>query len=84
MGKLEREITKIPCPNCKRDIEVTYINILNQREAKCNRCRSMYKFSSSDTSNLRSAISNLERAQEKFSDAFHRALKGADIIIKNR
>lgn len=83
MGDLEREKTEIPCPKCGRDIEVSYRDMYSRKEAKCSRCKSMYKFNSSDASNLNSCIKNFERAQEKFGEAIQRILKGADIILKN-
>ncbi len=83
MGDLERQKTEIPCPKCSRDIEISYRDMYSRREAKCRRCGSKYKFNSSDASNLRSKISDFERAQDKFGEAIQRILKGADIELKN-
>jgi len=89
MGKLEKERTQLPCPKCKKKIEVTYFDIYAKKEAKCSSCGTTYKFKPSDAYNLQSAISNLEKAQEnlekagdKLSDAIQKTLKGADILLK--
>lgn len=82
MTKLERQVTELPCPKCERGIEVTYYDIFGRREAKCKRCGSMYKFKPLDASQVKSAISNLEKAQEKLGDAIQKALKGADVLLK--
>lgn len=82
MGKLEKEKTTLPCPNCKRDIEVTYYDMYSRREAKCRRCGSFYKFGSSEASNLRSRIQDVERSQEKFAEAIMKIMEKAEITIK--
>lgn len=89
MGKLENEKTHLPCPKCKKEIQVTYHDIYAKKEAKCSSCGTTYKFKPSDANNLHyaisnveSAISNLEKAQGKLSDAMQKTLKGADILLK--
>lgn len=83
MIKLEKEKTILPCPKCKRDIELTYYDMYSRREAKCRRCGSFYKFGSSEASNLRSRIRDVGRAQEKFADAMEKIKEKAEITIKN-
>lgn len=82
MSNLEREKKELPCPKCKRPIKTTLYDMFNKKEAKCS-CGSMYKFDSSAASNLRSAISNLEKAEEKFTEAMQKIMSTADIVIKN-
>jgi len=82
MGKLDKKMTGLPCPKCDRAIEVTYYDIFGKKEAKCKRCGSMYKFKPLDASHVKSAVSGLERAQEKLGDAIQKALKTADVQLK--
>ena len=80
---LEREKTEIPCPSCNRDIELTYRDLSgSKREVKCRRCKSSYKFNSSDQSKFRSAIRDFERSQKKFGEMLQRVIKNADILIE--
>ena len=82
MGNLEREKTEIPCPSCGRSIELTYRDLaVSKREAQCRRCKSSYKFNSSDQSRFRSAIRDFERSQEKFGDMMQKVISNADILI---
>tara|TARA_B100001013_G_C24449173_1_gene378862 strand:+ start:88 stop:342 length:255 start_codon:yes stop_codon:yes gene_type:complete len=82
MGNLEREKTEIPCPSCGRSIELTYRDLAgSKREAQCRRCKSSYKFNSSDQSRFRSAIRDFERSQEKFGDMMQKVISNADILI---
>ena len=82
MGSLEREKTEIPCPSCGRSIELTYRDLAgSKREAQCRRCKSSYKFNSSDQSRFRSAIRDFERSQEKFGDMMQKVISNADILI---
>ena len=83
MGNLAKEEMELPCPKCGRDIEVSYYTMYSRKEAKCSRCKSMYKFNSSDASNLNSCIRNFETAQDKFGKAIQRIIKGADREIKS-
>ena len=82
MGSLEREKTEIPCPSCGRSIELTYRDLAgSKREAQCRRCKSSYKFNSSDQSRFRSAIRDFQRSQEKFGDMMQKVISNADILI---
>ena len=82
MGNLEREKTEIPCPSCGRSIELTYRDLAgSKREAQCRRCKSSYKFNSSDQSRFRSAIRDFERSQEKFGNMMQKVISNADILI---
>lgn len=80
---LEKEKTSLPCPKCKRPIEITYYEMINRREAKCHRCGSIYKFTSRSTSELKRSIRTLEKAQEDFTDSFQEMISSADITLKN-
>ncbi len=82
MSGLEKEKTNLPCPSCRKDIEISYYDMFSRKEAKCRRCGSLYKFNSSDASNLRNRIRDLEKAQVKFGEAIQDIVKGADITIK--
>ena len=83
MGNLEREKTEIPCPSCGRKIELTYRDLAgSKREAQCRRCKSSYKFNSSDQSRFRSAIRDFERSQEKFGDTMQKVIANADVVVK--
>ena len=83
MGNLEREKTEIPCPSCGRSIELTYRDLAgSKREVQCRRCKSSYKFNSSDQSRFRSAIRDFERSQEKFGDTMQKVIANADVIVK--
>ncbi len=97
--KLERQKIQLPCPKgcSSRKIEITYYDICSRKEAKCGRCGSKYKFGYSEASNLRSAMSyvdrltdeierkskDLERRVKDFEKANERLLKSPDIEIKN-
>lgn len=83
MFGIEREKKELPCPKCKRPIITTLYDMCSRKEAKCYSCGSMYKFDSSAASNLRSSISNLEKAQERFTEAFQKLISTADMVIKN-
>ena len=83
MGNLEREKTEIPCPSCSKSIQLTYRDLAgSKREAQCRRCKSSYKFNSSDQSRFRSAIRDFERSQEKFGDTMQKVIANADVLIK--
>ena len=96
--KLEKTTIEFPCPKgCSIKIKITYYEICSRREAKCSRCGSKYKFGSSETSNLRSAMNyvdritkdieskakELERKIKDFEKANERLLKSPDIELKN-
>ncbi|MBD3233221.1 MAG: hypothetical protein GF315_05810 [candidate division Zixibacteria bacterium] len=80
MKKFVDEKANLLCPKCKKDIEVSYKDILTHKEAICKKCGSGHKFSSSDRSSLRSAVSNYERAQDNFGNAMQKLIKGADVL----
>ena len=82
MSQLEKQKTTLPCPKCSKDIELSYYDMFSRKEAKCRRCGSLYKFNSSDASNLRSRIRDYEKAQDKFGEEIQKIVKGADITIK--
>ena len=83
MGNLEREKTEIPCPSCGRSIELTYRDLAgSKREAKCRRCKSSYKFNSSDQSRFRSAMRDFERSQKKFGETMQKVIASADVLVK--
>ena len=83
MGNLEREKTEIPCPSCGKSIELIYKDLAgSKREAQCRRCKSSYKFNSSDQSRFKSAIRDFERSQEKFGDTMQKVIANADVLIK--
>jgi hypothetical protein len=96
--KLEKKKIELPCPKgCSKKIQITYYDICSKKEAKCSRCGSKYKFGSSEASNLRSAMSyvdritndienkskELERKIKDFQKANEKLLKSPDIEIKN-
>jgi len=78
---LEKEIKELPCPKCKKAIKISMYDMYTKKEAKCSSCKSMYKFDSSAASNLRSALTSMENAEKKFSDAFQKLISTADITI---
>ena len=83
MGNLEREKTEIPCPSCGRSIELTYRDLAgSKKEVQCRRCKSSYKFNSSNQSRFRSAIRDFERSQEKFGDTKQKVIANADVVVK--
>ena len=82
MGNLEREKTAISCPSCSRKIELTYRDLAgSKKEAQCRRCKSSYKFNSSDQRRFRSAIRDFEKSQKKFGDMMQKVISNADIIV---
>jgi uncharacterized Zn finger protein len=83
MNDIEKEKKELPCPKCKRPIKTTLHDISSKKEVKCTSCGSMYKFDSSAASNLKSSIANMENAQKKFADAFHKLLTTATVLINN-
>lgn len=83
MSDIEKEKKELPCPKCKRPIKTTLYDICSRKEVKCTSCSSMYKFDSSAASNMKSSIANMENAQKKFSDAFHKLLTTASVLINN-
>ena len=83
MSDIEKEKKELPCPKCKRPIKTTLYEICSRKEVKCASCGSMYKFDSSAASNMKSSIANMENAQKKFSDAFHKLLTTASVLINN-
>ena len=65
---IEKQKTSLPCPKgCRRPIEISYYEICSRREAKCRRCGSKYKFGSSEVSNLRSAIRDVQRKTDEIT-----------------
>ena len=66
--KIEKQKISLPCPKgCSRSIDLTYYEICNRREAKCSRCGSKYKFGSSEVSNLKSAIRDVQRKTDEIT-----------------
>ena len=80
---LEKQKTKLPCPKCKKDIEITYYEMINRREAKCRRCGSKLNVDFSSSSRFKAKLRNLEKAQEDFDKAFNEMISTADITLKN-
>jgi hypothetical protein len=71
MPSIENETFDFDCPNpkCERPFPVRYGDAFNSRRARCSRCGAEITFDSSAASNLRSALSDLQRAEEKVSKA---------------
>jgi len=84
MGTMDREKVQMECPGCKRPLEAIYYDIFSRREVKCNRCGSSLKFDFSSASQVHSAITDLERAQEKLEKAIQEAIHRAELTIKKR
>ena len=65
---IEKQRISLPCPKgCSRAIEISYYDICSRREAKCSRCGSKYKFGSSESSNLKSAIRDVQRKTDEIT-----------------
>ena len=65
---IEKQKISLPCPKgCSRAIEISYYDICSRREAKCSRCGSKYKFGSSEASNLKSAIRDVQRKTDEIT-----------------
>jgi len=65
---IEKQKIPLPCPNgCSKAIEISYYEICSKREAKCGRCGSKYKFGSSEASNLKSAIRDVQRKTDEIT-----------------
>jgi transposase-like protein len=82
MSNMDREKTIIPCPGCKKEMEVTYSDIYSRHEAKCRRCGSSMKFNYSATAQFKSILSELGRAQEKVGKAMQKVIETAELTIK--
>ncbi len=84
MSELENEIQEIPCPKCRNKvIKIKISDMISRREAKCSSCKSKYEFGSSEVSTLKSAIHDLEKAQDKYEDSLNKIMDKAKIIIIN-
>ena len=65
---IEKRKISLPCPKgCSRAIEISYYDICSRKEAKCGRCGSKYKFGSSEASNLKSAIRDVQQKTDEIS-----------------
>lgn len=82
MLSIEKQKTTVPCPGCKKDIEVTYYEMYMRKEAKCRRCSSSYKFGSNEVSNLRLRMRELDKAQDKLADAVKLMVDKATATVK--
>lgn len=78
----EKQQVSIPCPNCKKDIDITFHDMIIRKAAKCRRCKTSYAFKSTDTSRLRSAIRDVDRTQDKFLKTYEKMISNADILFK--
>ncbi len=78
MSSVENDIQNLECPGCKKPIKVSYYEIISRKEAKCTRCNSLYKFNSTELSNLRSSIKNVETANKKLEELFYKIVSKAE------
>lgn len=78
------ESIPLTCPNpkCKKDLSIKISEVVSRGRVRCSRCNSEVILSSSATSNLRSAISEMERAKDKLSRAMSQLMSNAQFNIK--
>lgn len=91
MSEFEKQEVSISCPNCKRDFDARVYDLAHRHEAKCPRCGTLFKFSSSGVSTLQSKIRDIDRAFDAlakargaFDDALENAFESAQVILKKR
>ena len=59
----------LACPKCKKDLGLKISDILNRGKARCSSCGSEVIFDSSAIYNVKSAISEFERAMQNVDKA---------------
>lgn len=68
-----------PNPKCKKDLSTKISDVVNRRKVHCSRCGSEIIFNSIAISNLRHAISELERARVKLTQAMSQLTLKAEL-----
>ena len=84
MTDIEKQRIELECPGCKREIEISYYNLINRREARCMRCSSSLKIQSMNASRLSQALRYFERAQSDVQKELEEAIEKAELNIKRR
>jgi len=84
MPKISDSSIPLTCPNpkCKRDLKTEISEIISRRRVRCNRCGSEIVLSSSAISTIRSAMSEMEKAKGKLSNAISKLMSNAQFNIK--
>jgi DNA-directed RNA polymerase subunit RPC12/RpoP len=77
-------IIPLTCPNpkCKKDLTSKVSDIISRGRFKCSRCGSEILLNSSAVSNLRSAVSELDRAKDKIAKVMGNIMSNAQFNIK--
>ena len=75
----------LTCPKCNKDLSTRLSNILSSSRVRCSKCSSEIVFSSAAVSNIRSAISEVDRNAREIEHAkkeFERAKSHLDEKFK--
>lgn len=81
MPLLESETFEFPClnPDCRQPFSGRYGDAVDLRRTRCPDCGSEFTFDLSEASILRSALSDLERAEAKIARALGQIILKAQI-----
>lgn len=82
MSSFDRVEFALGCPSCKKEMKVMFGDVYGSRRAKCQKCSAEITFDSSASSNLRLAVQELERAQDKLEKAKKSVLDRAQMKLK--
>ena len=78
--------SELTCPNpkCKKDLGLKYSDIINKGKAHCMKCGCEITFNHTAINNLKAAIYDSEKANEKLSAAKNHIMANADVNIKTK
>lgn len=84
MGSFDRAEFKYKCAksSCKSDQSVRYSQAWDSRKLRCSRCGSEIELDSSAANDLRSAVRDIEKGEERLSKALSQIFKNAKLQIK--
>jgi hypothetical protein len=82
MPSVEKEPIPLDCPGCRKPIGATYHDILTKPEIRCSKCHSGFRFDSAAKSHLRTALSNLDKAQRELSKAVDNLMAKVELMVK--
>jgi hypothetical protein len=82
MATYDKERLELACPSGRKPLNPTFYEVLGEPEIKCPKCASGYRFDSSAKSPLKTALGNVEKAQEDVGKAYDDLMKRAEVFLK--
>ncbi len=82
MSSFERQEIQLQRPQCKKDTKMKNYDIVSSRRARCSRCSAEISFEMSAASSYRTALQELERAEQKVQKALGSIFERAQIKLR--